>query len=307
MARLVDPILTDIHYESSAAAAAGHRRTALWIQAAGVIGLFKALAVRAGIELLSIRAWRIEERRTVGRTMLFAVVFATVAVLLLMLPVFRQYAELQRFAMALYLVPQAVPLALPVGILMGLLSGVRGGAVNLRCGAGVMLTAAVFSLASFSTMEWLGPHSNAALRAALAVDPQIPTSSGGMTFGELRARIDAEPDHWNATTSAPMPISMRRFLVAEYHSRWATVAAPCVMAAWALVVAARIPDRRWVVGLVAIATCLGYVVLMLAGRSWVVRYGQPPIAGAWLPNAAILAALILLARRTPNVERRTAA
>jgi lipopolysaccharide export LptBFGC system permease protein LptF len=30
----------------------------------------------------------------------------------------------------------------------------------------------------------------------------------------------------------------------------------------------------------------------------VMRYGQPPMAGAWLPNAVFLAALILLVRRT---------
>jgi lipopolysaccharide export LptBFGC system permease protein LptF len=43
-----------------------------------------------------------------------------------------------------------------------------------------------------------------------------------------------------------------------------------------------------------------------AGRDAVFRETLPPIAGAWLPNAAFVVAIVLLTRRMPNDGRRTA-
>ena len=95
-------------------------------------------------------------------------------------------------------------------------------------------------------------------------------------------------------------------LAAHYHLRWALAAAPVVLTSWAFLVVTRLPNRRWVVGLVAIASCVAYYTLMSTGHGAVLRRALPPIAGAWLPNAAFVAAIALLTRRTPNDERRTA-
>jgi lipopolysaccharide export LptBFGC system permease protein LptF len=69
----------------------------------------------------------------------------------------------------------------------------------------------------------------------------------------------------------------------------------------------RLPKKRWLVGIVAIASCVAYYALHEGGHAAVLRETLPPGAGAWLPNAAFVSAIIvLLARRTPNDERRTA-
>jgi lipopolysaccharide export LptBFGC system permease protein LptF len=64
---------------------------------------------------------------------------------------------------------------------------------------------------------------------------------------------------------------------------------------------------RWLLGVLAIASCVAYWLLMDAGRVAVIHERLLPTAGAWLPNATFIAAVILLSRRTPNDERRTAA
>ena len=76
-----------------------------------------------------------------------------------------------------------------------------------------------------------------------------------------------------------------------------------MLTAWAFLLIGRLPARgRWLVGIVAIASCVAYSSLMSAGRVAVLRESLPPAAGAWLPNAAFVAALILLSRRTPNAR-----
>ncbi len=97
-------------------------------------------------------------------------------------------------------------------------------------------------------------------------------------------------------------------LALNYHHRWSLAAAPAVFGLWALLLIARVPNRRWVLGITAAASCVGYYALMAAGRFSVFRETLPPMAGAWIPNAAfVAAALMLVARRTSNAERRTAA
>jgi hypothetical protein len=40
------------------------------------------------------------------------------------------------------------------------------------------------------------------------------------------------------------------------HTRWALAAAPVVLTMWAFLRVARLPNRRWVLGIVAVATCV---------------------------------------------------
>jgi lipopolysaccharide export LptBFGC system permease protein LptF len=89
-----------------------------------------------------------------------------------------------------------------------------------------------------------------------------------------------------------------------YYSRWALSATPIVLSAWAFLLLGRLPSAgRWLPGIVAIASCVAYALLMDTGRLAVSREILPPFAGAWLPNIVFVAAMMLLSRRTSNDDR----
>jgi lipopolysaccharide export LptBFGC system permease protein LptF len=101
-------------------------------------------------------------------------------------------------------------------------------------------------------------------------DSRIPKGPNELTLGELRSRIDVD---------ARMAMT--------YHTRLALAASPVVLSAWAFLLIGRLPARgRWLLGIVAIASCVAYWSLVSAGRMAVMRETLPPVAGAWLANAA---------------------
>jgi lipopolysaccharide export LptBFGC system permease protein LptF len=190
--------------------------------------------------------------------------------------------------LALYLVPQALPIALPLGLFIGLIYGFRARVMSLRPRMALMIAAILCSIASFAALAWIVPVSNQAFRVAASSDPFIPKGLPELTLGELRSRI-ADNQHAAST----------------YHSRWALSATPIVLTAWAFLLIGRLPGgRRWLPGIVAIASCVAYALLMDTGRAAVNSGTLPPIAGAWLPNGAFVGALILLAGHTPRDEYR---
>jgi hypothetical protein len=283
MERLVDPVLADIHVEASAAAARGHRWTSRRIRAAGAIALINALVVYGWTEFWRIQNWPTDDRRALFRTLGYAAVVTTAAIPLLMLPFLVRFSDRTQ-ELAPYLVPQALPIALPVGLFVGLIYGFRTRVMSLRPRTALIIAAVLCSMASLVALAWVVPVSNQAFRVAARNDPFIPKGLAELTLGELRSVID-----------------VNRRAAMTYHSRWALSAAPIVLTAWAFLVVGRLPTRgRWLLGIVATASCVGYFLLMDAGRVAVGYERLPPIAGAWLPNAAIVAALILLARRTSN-------
>ena len=95
-----------------------------------------------------------------------------------------------------------------------------------------------------------------------------------------------------------------------YHSRGALAAAPIVLTAWAFLLIGRLPPRgRWLLGIVAVASCVAYFALMDSGRVAVFDQTLPPMAGAWLPNLASSSRQSFCSGslpRTPNDEPRTA-
>jgi Lipopolysaccharide export system permease LptF/LptG len=297
MDHLVDPILTDIQIESTSAAVRGQRWASRWIRAAGAIALIKALAVYGWTRFWSIREWSADDRRALIRTLSYFAAVAVAAIPLLMMPFLLRFPATRAWEVAPYLVPQALPLALPVGLFVGLLYGFRARVVSPRPRTAVIILAVLCSAASFASLAWIVPVSNQAFRVAVSGNERIEKGTPEMTLGELRTRIGAYAARGRDVSRMAL----------TYHARWALAAAPVVLTSWAFLVVARLPNRRLVVGIVAIASCVAYYSLMGAGQFAVLRESLPPAAGAWLPNAAFVAALILLPRRTPNDERRTAA
>ena len=295
--RLVDPILTDIEIEASAAADRGQQWTGRWIRAAGAIVLFKALVLYGWSRFWSIREWPVDDRRAVARSMTYAFIVTIAGIKLMMLPPLLRYPLGRYQELALYLVPQAFPIALPIGLLLGLLYGFRSSVLSLRPRALVTVVAIACSISSFVALAWIVPVSNQAFRVAVLRDSTVPKGLPELTLGELRSSIDVGRRQGRDVSR----------IVMTYQSRWALAAAPIVMTAWAFLLIGRLPTRgRWLPGIVAVASCFGYAALMDGGRVAVSYKTLPPVAAAWLANGAFVAAIVLLTRRTPNDERRTA-
>jgi Lipopolysaccharide export system permease LptF/LptG len=296
MERLVDPILTDIEIESRTAAFRGQRWASRWIRATGAIALFKALALYGWARFWSIREWQVDDRRVLLRTLAYSTAATVATILLSMIPfVLRSPAERAQ-ELAPYLVPQALPYALAVGPFVGLLYGLRGRVVSLRPQAAMMVVVVLCSIASFVALAWVVPAANQVFRVAVSRDVWIVKGAAEMTIGELSAAIGAANVIDGRATG----------LAAHYHLRLALAAAPIVLALWALILVPRLPNQRLVIGVVAIASCVAHYNLMWTGHGAVLRETLPPIAGAWLPTLVFVAAILLLARRTPNDEGRTA-
>jgi hypothetical protein len=297
MERLVDPILSDIQIEAAAAAAREQLWASRWIWMAGTLALIKALVLHNWTHFWRIQHWPADDRRALGRTLAYSAAATAVAIPLLILPFLLPFPAGRAPELAPYLVPQALPIALPVGLFIGLIYGFRVRILSLRPRTALMGAAMLCSAASFVALAWVVPASNQAFRVAAARDSFLPKGLQELTLGELRSVIDLdERDGLDASESKM-----------TYHTRLALAAAPIVLTAWAFLLIGRLPARgRWLLGIVAIASCVAYSSLMSAGREASLREMLPPIAGAWLPNAAFMGALILLARRTSNDERRTA-
>jgi hypothetical protein len=320
MERLVDPILTDVRLECQGARRSGHLWASRWRLVTGVLVLIKALAVYACIP----REWPAADRRALARTIGYAALTTAAAMLMFIVPPLSQWPDrifTAPFMLAFYLMPQAFLVALPIGLLFGVLYGLHDARLSLRSAAAVLIVAAACSAASLAAFAWVVPLSNQAFRVAvmqnLAIarganenqavrvamqNPPIARGANELTFGELRRRIRSDRE-WGHDSTANAMI---------YHSRWALAAAPSVVVMWALLLLGRGFRQRWLLALVAFATCAGYAGLMNAGRAAALSGTLPPMAGAWIANLAFMAITIRLAATTVvprlttgNVERRT--
>jgi hypothetical protein len=300
MERLIDPILTDMEIERQAAERDGRTWKTRWILAMGLVGLLRALALHGGQRFWTFREWPSGDRRAFGRTLGYAAAVTGAAILMLMAPPlarFPPHTLQSAVTLGIYLIPQALPLAMPIGLLLGVLYGLRDAVSAGRAAVAVLVVATLCSIGSFATLAWILPESNQAFRVAAMADPRIERGYNELALDELRRRIAAR-----RAEQRDVPV-----VALNYYQRWSLAAAPAVFGLWGLLLIARVPNRRWVLGVTALASCVGYYALMDAGRFAVLREALPPMAGAWIPNAAfVAAALLLVARRTSSAERRTA-
>ena len=249
----------------------------------------------------SIQEWSREDRRALARTLAYSAIVTAAGIPLLTLPFLLRFPANRTQELAPYLVPQALPIALPVGLFIGLIYGFRTLIVSLRPRTAVVIAAILCSIASFVALAWVVPASNHAFRRAALNDPAIPKGLPELTLGELQRRIDRNRQFGRDVS----------LMAQTYHSRWALAAAPIVLTAWAFLLVGRLPTRgRFLLGIVAVASCVAYYFMMSSGRAAVLNETLPPIVGAWLPNIVFGAVIVLLSRPTPNEypsprERRT--
>jgi lipopolysaccharide export LptBFGC system permease protein LptF len=174
-----------------------------------------------------------------------------------------------------YLLPQAIPVGVPMGLVVGVLCGMRGRVVTTRVRRTIAALAVACSIAMLVDVAWVMPAGNQAFRE-LMFGGRLLRGTNELTLGELASRDTF-----------------------QFHFRLALAFAPLVLGLFALGVsrASRGAYGSIAAGLMALAICFAYYVLLWGSRSPGPKGWQPAAAG-WAPDLVFgLAAVVLLRRR----------
>jgi len=301
MERLVDPTLADLQAEYENAAGRTRKWERRWILVLGHIALIRVMAVHGGMRAVGfLRCSTADDRRALRRTVGASAAITSVGTVVLMVP-FLKYLSRGRSGsveLALYLIPQALPVSIPVGLTFGILWGLGKVAGSPRSRTLIVLLATLASVASFTTLAWVGPIANQAFRVSMIGHP-VPKGVNELTLGELRRLL--EPGTVEQRPFAA-PANLRS-LALTYHSRAALAGAPLVLALFALALTRRRQYGRIVPLLAGCLAIWGYYVVMYSARRLGLDHIVSVSAAAWAPNVVlsiVSVALILLGSRRAN-------
>lgn len=309
VARLVDPILSDIEVEHREASESGRQWRARWVYLSGYIGLLKALTLH-GVQACG-RAVRPDE--ATARTIAFSLAAFIVLTIALVLPPLLSTRSLEQLLggrLALYLIPQALPLSIPVALAFGIACGWSREASARTMLRRILVLGIAGSLGAVVTMEWLIPAANQAFRVEVMrrIDPalvHIPRGLNERPLSEVWTLIRrTSPDRWpvgeDTISAAIGEISgggryavTREKLQLNLHVRVALCFATATLCVLAVAVA-KLICRRNLARSVFAAVVLLYISAYfgVAAASHVLS----PALSAWLPNASLAAvSLVLLA------------
>lgn len=295
--RVVEPAIADLQTEY--AGAGGDRAfRRVWVLLTGYASILKVMTICA----LSVSITTDDERRTLRRTLAWSVVLVVAVSVVLMLPPLYGFDQtVLGWYAATTLVPQALALAIPIGVAFGIAFGLRA-RPTLSIAKMMLLGAVAASALSFSVLAWAVPVGNQAFREITFRELRTRGYQGPiaglqkgyseMTFSELRresARFmsDGEPRR-------------ARQLAFSFHLRFALAAATLALAT--LLLAAPV-NHRGFRGLLTLAACFVYWVLMFVGQMGSRRGYLPQPIGAWLPNLVLIAgAMVIALRASPTVR-----
>lgn len=227
-----------------------------------------------------------DDRRAVLRTIVASTAIMIIGTLVLAMVPFVNFVSRNHprsVELAFYLVPQAIPLSVPIGLTFGILWGLGRMSASRRTRTVVLLLAFGASLASFTMLAWVAPISNQAFRVSMTGRP-LPKGENELTLGELRQRLEAGARHLPAVAAPSDPAS----LALNYHARWATGSAPCVLAVFAVAFTSRRQWGRMMPFLVGGVVIFAYYVIMYSARRLGLDGTLSPFAAAWTPNTAFL-------------------
>jgi lipopolysaccharide export LptBFGC system permease protein LptF len=307
MERVIDPLITDLQVEYADAVRRGQPWKGRRVYISGWIAFFKVIAVCTWSGALSWHRWTKDDRRALIRSLTFSgvfiVAFTVLELLAVPMSVLRSsYSAASR--LLLYLIPQALSITVTVGATFGILFGVGGRRFSGRVGAAVAALALVASAFSFVNMGWILPEANQSYRVASSGRPDPPKGPPELTLGELRREVmvvDRDPSGVPSWYSGNVP-RYTRDLTFHYHERLGLSFSPLVLALFALSIAAG-GSKRWVLGIAACVTFLGYYIVLYAGRSLALDGTLPAYVSAWSPNVAValVAALLTLRKSRTRV------
>lgn len=285
MARIVDPILADIRWESTRAA---------WL---GYFSLVKALAFHAVISLpaMTRRAWS-DDERAIPRVMLVTLAAALLSAAALMAPTLWAAQNIGRFRGVLFvltILPQALVLTLPAALLLAVPLGLRHRRRSPRLARRTMALSIVVSLATLALVVWAVPAANQAFRVLVSGNPGLQPGPYEKGFAARREQIET----LNLTPGGRV---VARQLEFGFQMQLALAFAPLPLALLALGISGSPAGSRrpWLIGGAAL---LAYPIGMFPfaiGIGLLLRGSAlPPLILAWMPNTLTAAiALILLSR-----------
>jgi lipopolysaccharide export LptBFGC system permease protein LptF len=288
MARVVDPTLADMRWESGRPS---------W---AGCAALAKALLVHSIVSTPAVlsRTWS-EDDRAIPKAAVIAIAGALIAALPLIalpllggLPTSRGAAHI---TLAVLLVPQAIALTLPAALLLALPLAFRHHNPSRRLARRAVWLSLVWVAASFVVIAWVVPEANQAFRVTtyrVLTNRQdnLPRGAAEMSFTALREKIEV-------LSLTPGGRDRARPLEFDFHVRLVLVSISLPIGILALAIARSQRGRRrpWTMGLAALG---GYVFvffpLLIGARMLMKSSSLPPVLLAWAP----IALLTIVALRT---------
>ena len=280
MARLIDPIVSDLrreHAEARQRGAWSGRRTLL----VSYLGFWKAVLWHAAGTIGAGGGDRAMARAVAASALACAVITA-----LLTVPPLRTLPSVDiadRAWLSLYLIPQALPLSLPTGICVGVLLAMRARSTSPRHLVAAFVIGVAATAVSLVLMQWIVPAANQAFRdTALTIQNadgrthHLERGLNELQLTELAARDDARS-------------------IASLYLKLALACAAIPLAVVALALAVTV--RRAVTSVV-VAMLMSYVYFSLL---WVFseitpeyRWGVSPLVQVWLPNVIVLAGAVVL-------------
>lgn len=195
-------------------------------------------------------------------------------------------------ALLVYIVPQALGLALPIGLVIGIVLALGGHNVSKRLFR-VTLGLAIFcSCVSFVNVGWVTPLANHAFHAAITGTATVVDGPSEMTFGQLNRKI--------SLLRQIGQVDEAHRLLLKYDTHVAISFAAFPLAFFALSVLTRRGVGRLALTTAICIAVLAYYVLAQVGISAIGQYsGLAAAAGAWLPNAALVAVAAMVLKALP--------
>ena len=265
MERVIEPAIADLQREPPSVA--------------GYVAVLKVMLICGCQEaMMSDHEWTSDDRRALTRALTGASIVILLATLGSEAP-FLPYAwRSVDPKMPLYLAPQGLPGAIMLGVMLGMLFGLDGRQFSRRVTGYLLVLALAASVVSFVDLAWMTPAGNQAFRVAASGNPDLMRVE--LALGEL----------WQLSS----PDALLNF-----HTRLALGTAPLILAVFALSIVGMKPVRRWTLGIAAVATVVGYYVVLYGGRSMALDGRVPAFAAAWLPNLvlALIAVTLMIANR----------
>ena len=305
MERLIDPVLGDLQAEYASAIDTRRRWLALL---AGYIA-FTKVSLWCGLFGLreARRNWCEEDRQGLLHTLWLsacAIVIVSVPLWLLELPTTRDLLESMRDTefppnasvqrLMIYVVPAILPLSMPVGLAVGVAFGARGRVLSRRLIGTIILVALAASAVSVINVGWLYPATNQLYREAI-VGEYVAKGDHEFTLPELNRLV-------NPDMRLRMGMRSERYtsFVFELHQRLGMATAPLTFCALALVLTLRRRVGRTAVLAALGAAAIGYLMTRWLGYGLSLTESMSPQLAAWMPQIALVLAVILTALSRPK-------
>ena len=289
--QVVEPAIADLQKEYEVAGS-DSRRSRAGILIGGYAAIVEVMLMCA----LQPMAVTDSERQGIGRTLAWSASFTAAVAVALMLPPLWMGASRPSSMFLAGLISQAVPLAAPIGLTLGIALGMSGRTATPAVRRSLLVCALLASLVSFVTLAWVMPAGNQAYRESVArsagITQPLAKGPGEMTLSEL--------DRQAALAAAAGNVRQASRYAWSFHLRFALSVAPIALAGFLLAISASGAAMRV---LIAVLSCFGYWLLIFVGQELAVFSPIAPayagttaavVLGAWLPNIALVAALLLV-------------